>query len=43
MRGEVFQIEGKTFAVMGGADLIDKAMRREGKSWWKDEMESGHL
>lgn len=38
MRGEVFKIEGKTFAVMGGADSVDKAMRREGISWWKDEI-----
>lgn len=38
MRGEVFQIEGKTFAVMGGAESVDKVMRIEGESWWKDEI-----
>lgn len=38
MRGEVYQIDGKTIAVMGGAKSIDKAYRITGKSWWKQEM-----
>lgn len=37
-RGEVFELCGKTFFVMGGADSIDKAWRTPGKSWWKEEM-----
>ena len=37
-RGEVFELCGKTFFTMGGADSIDKAWRTPGKSWWKEEM-----
>ncbi|MCD8006146.1 MAG: metallophosphoesterase [Oscillospiraceae bacterium] len=37
MRGEIFEIEGKTFFAMGGAYSIDKYMRTEGISWWKEE------
>ena len=37
MRGNIFDIEGKTFFVMGGAPSIDKAMRTEGISWWPRE------
>ncbi len=40
MRGEVFDIEGKTFFTMGGAYSIDKYMRREGYSWWRQEVPS---
>lgn len=38
MRGQRFVIEGKSFFTMGGAYSIDKAMRVEGKSWWKQEL-----
>lgn len=38
MRGQRFVIEGKSFFVMGGAYSIDKAMRVEGRSWWKQEL-----
>lgn len=38
MRGQVFEIEGKKFFTMGGAYSIDKAMRREGVSWWSAEL-----
>ena len=38
MRGQCFVIEGKSFFVMGGAYSIDKAMRVEGRSWWKQEL-----
>lgn len=37
MRGQVFEIEGKTFLTLGGATSIDKAYRSEGISWWKIE------
>lgn len=38
MRGQVFEIEGKTFFTFGGATSTDKAFRREGISWWQDEL-----
>ncbi len=37
MRGEIFEIDGKTFFAMGGAYSIDKYMRNEGFSWWPQE------
>lgn len=40
MRGGVFDMDGKTFFVMGGAYSIDKYMRKEGFSWWKEELPS---
>lgn len=40
MRGQVFEIEGKKIFTMGGGYSMDKAMRREGFSWWSDEMPS---
>lgn len=40
MRGQVFNIDGKTFFTMGGASSIDRAYRTEGKSWWPAEMPS---
>ena len=38
MRGQRFEIEGKSFFTMGGAYSVDKAMRVEGRSWWKQEL-----
>lgn len=40
MRGEIYQIDGKTFWAFGGAMSIDKAHRIEGKSWWPEEVAS---
>lgn len=40
MRGEVFEINGKKIFTMGGASSHDKAYRKEGKSWWPEEMPS---
>lgn len=40
MRGQVFEIDGKTFFTMGGAESTDKQLRKEGKSWWAREMPS---
>ena len=37
MRGQVFNICGKTFFTMGGADSTDKEDRVEHETWWKDE------
>ena len=38
MRGQVFEIEGKKFFTMGGAESIDKIYRIEGVSWWRREI-----
>lgn len=40
MRGQVFELEGNTIFTFGGATSIDKYMRVEGVSWWKEEMPS---
>ena len=40
MRGQRFQIEGKSFFTFGGAYSIDKKLRQEGKTWWKEELPS---
>lgn len=37
-RGEIFELAGKSFYCMGGGNSIDKYMRRENISWWKEEM-----
>lgn len=38
MRGQVFEIDGKTFFTFGGAQSVDKGDRTEGISWWPEEM-----
>ena len=38
VRGEVFTISDKTFFCMGGAASIDKHLRKEGKTWWPEEI-----
>lgn len=40
MRGQVYEIDGKTFFTFGGATSIDKYMRREGLEWWPQEVPS---
>ena len=40
MRGQIFTINNMTFFTMGGATSIDKAYRKEGKSWWPQEIPS---
>ncbi|MGN1061438.1 MAG: metallophosphoesterase, partial [Candidatus Coproplasma sp.] len=40
MRGQVFEIDGKTFFTFGGATSVDKWARQERISWWKQEMPS---
>lgn len=37
MRGQVFEIDGKSFFTMGGATSIDRLYRNEGTSWWPQE------
>lgn len=38
MRGQIFTIENKTFFTMGGAYSIDRYMRTENVSYWKEEL-----
>lgn len=40
MRGQIYEIGGKTFFTMGGGFSIDKATRIEGVSWWSRELPS---
>ena len=40
MRGQVYNINEKTFFTMGGADSVDKYLRVENVSWWPEEMPS---
>ena len=38
MRGYVFDLQGKAFFAMGGAQSHDKEYRKEGISWWSREL-----
>lgn len=40
MRGNCYEIDGKSFWVFGGGNSVDKWQRLEKKSWWKEEMPS---
>lgn len=40
MRGQVYHIGGKKIFTMGGAYSMDKYARKEGRSWWRDELPS---
>lgn len=40
IRGQVFDINGYKIFTMGGAFSHDKEWRKEGESWWADEMPS---
>lgn len=40
MRGQVFEIDGKSFFTIGGAESHDKADRILGKSYWSNELPS---
>lgn len=35
---EIFEIDGHTFFVRGGAHSVDKQFRKEGVSWWPEEV-----
>lgn len=39
-RGQIFEIDGKSFFVFGGGNSIDKIYRTWGISWWTEEMPS---
>lgn len=38
MRGQIFEIEGKTIFTFGGATSIDRDYRIQGRSWWPQEL-----
>ncbi|MEJ8304647.1 metallophosphoesterase [Saccharibacillus sacchari] len=40
MRGHVFELEGKRIFTFGGAASHDREHRKEGVSWWAEEMPS---
>lgn len=40
MRGQVYDIEGKTVFTMGGAYSIDRCARTLGRSYWEEELPS---
>lgn len=40
MTGEIFDIQGKSFFVFGGASSHDKEYRKPGISWWPEEIPS---
>lgn len=37
MRGQIYNLEGKSFFVFGGAYSIDRDFKIEGVSWWPEE------
>lgn len=40
IRGEVYTIAGKKYLVFGGGESLDKDIREEGVSYWKEEIPS---
>lgn len=40
MRGQVYNIDGYRIFTMGGAASADRIYRKEGVSWWQEEMPS---
>lgn len=40
MRGFVFTLDNKKFFAFGGGSSIDKHIRKEGVSWWPQELQS---
>lgn len=38
LRGQVFELDGKTYFTMGGASSVDRDLRVEGESWWPREL-----
>ncbi|MBQ9030301.1 MAG: metallophosphoesterase [Parasporobacterium sp.] len=37
MNGQIYEINGSTFFVMGGATSVDKMFRTEHETWWEQE------
>lgn len=42
MRGQIFNIEGLRIFTFGGGESLDREMRDEHKTWWREEMPSPH-
>jgi hypothetical protein len=40
MRGQIYELEGKSFFTFGGGTSIDRYLRAEGISWWRQEIPS---
>lgn len=40
MRGQIFEIDDRSFFTMGGAASHDRQFRKEGRSWWPEELPS---
>ena len=40
MRAQIFEIDGRSFFTMGGAASHDRQFRKEGRSWWPEELPS---
>ena len=40
MRAQIFEIDGRSFFTMGGATSHDRQFRKEGRSWWPEELPS---
>lgn len=38
MRGQIYEIDGKKILTFGGAYSIDRAQRKEGYSYWREEI-----
>lgn len=38
MRGQIFNIDGKSFFTLGGAQSTDRIHRIEGETWWPEEL-----
>lgn len=38
MRGQIFNIEGKTFFTFGGGESRDRDLRTDNETWWREEM-----
>jgi len=38
IRGEIYSLNGRTFFAFGGGESRDRALRKEGKNWWSEEM-----
>lgn len=37
-RGEIYEIEGKSYFVLGGGEEPEREMRKEANTWWEREM-----
>ena len=40
IRGQIYEIDNEKILTFGGAETVDKERRKEGKTWWKEEIPS---